>query len=98
MIGEKNKAGGGNHTANHNSPNDHTSNTSNAQRKRLLEALRKRNMTTLQARHKLDILHPGARVFELRKLGHNIVTYRKVEATECGNLHRVAYYVLLGEV
>lgn len=41
---------------------------------RLLAELRKRPLTTLQARRELDIMHPAARVQKLRERGHNIIT------------------------
>ena len=69
-------------------------NSSEAQRRRLLARLRSGPMTTLQARRELDILMPAARVFELRAIGHRIDTFRTDEATESGKRHNVARYVL----
>ena len=46
-----------------------------AQRQRLLIALRKGSITTQQARSKIDVLHPAGRVQELRAEGYNIVTH-----------------------
>lgn len=72
-----------------------------AQRARILEHLQHhRALTTLQARHLLNVMHPAARVMELRKRGYNIVTSRREDADSEGRLHRVAEYVLLpgGEV
>ena len=43
------------------------------------------SMTTLDARNELYIMHPAARVQELREQGQNIVTVR---------VHRIAKYVL----
>lgn len=68
--------------------------TSNEQQKRLLAALQKNPMTTLQARHELDVLHPAGRVQELREQGLNIITHWTTEETAKGK-HRVARYVLL---
>lgn len=72
----------------------HYSTVTEAQQQRLIEQLRLCPMTTLQARSELDIMHPAARVKELRERGHNIVTHWTVEHTGKGR-HRVARYVLL---
>jgi hypothetical protein len=37
---------------------------------------------------------PATRVFELRALGYGIDTFRTDEATDCGQRHNVARYVL----
>jgi len=67
-----------------------------AQRARLLRRLKIEPVTTIQARHELDILAPAPRIYELRhQLGHNIQTYWQVEETPEGKAHRVALYVLL---
>lgn len=68
--------------------------SSEAQRKRLLEALRTRSLTTLEARRDLDVLHPAARVMELRKQGHDIQTVRVPDVTAEGRAHNVARYIL----
>ncbi|NOU21084.1 MAG: hypothetical protein HOO93_04715 [Methyloglobulus sp.] len=51
-------------------------------------------ITTLEARTKLDILHPAGRILELRKDGKNIHTYWTTQETPKGK-HRIACYVLL---
>jgi Helix-turn-helix domain len=79
-----------------NTSNDN-GNTSAAQRARLLARLRQVPVSTLDARHALDILHPGGRVMELRRLGFNILTYWRSEESLRGKVHRVALYVLTGE-
>lgn len=61
----------------------------------LLAALRINSITTLEARSALDVLHPAARVQELREAGHNIITAWTNDFTAEGNRHRVAKYVLL---
>lgn len=67
-----------------------------AQRARLLAWLREKPITTIQARHQLNILSPPARVFELRhNYNLNIVTHWSTEATPEGHKHRVAKYVLM---
>jgi hypothetical protein len=66
------------------------------QRFRLLQALRAGPVSTIEARHRLDILMPAARVHELRhRDGHNIFTHWVHEKTAAGLLHKVAKYVLL---
>jgi hypothetical protein len=71
------------------------SNNAKAQCQKLLQALRQKPLSTLEARRELDILHPAARVQELKAAGHNIKTHWSEEPSECGELHRVARYVLL---
>lgn len=69
-----------------------------AQRKRLIDALRCGPISTLEARRNLDILMPAARVHELRhRHGYTIQTVRVQRPTECGKLHSVALYVLMVE-
>lgn len=72
-------------------------NSASAQRKRLLEALRIKPMSTIEIRRKLDILGVAPRILELRRKGNSILTQWHVEPTECGRLHRVALYVLVKE-
>lgn len=67
-----------------------------AQRQRLLKALREGPVTTLQARSQLDILHPAGRVQELRKQGIEIATHWLTAITSGDRKHRVAQYVLFG--
>ncbi|CAA9892672.1 conserved hypothetical protein [Candidatus Methylobacter favarea] len=62
------------------------------QRAKILNWLQtKGHLTTLQSRQEMDIMHPGARVQELREQGWNIFTLR--ENTE--GHPKVAKYVLL---
>lgn len=82
-------------TADHTRPHSHP-NTAEAQRLRLLNALRGGPVTTLQARAELDVMHPAARVMELREEGLRIFTAWAREPSPCGRLHRVARYVLAG--
>ncbi len=69
-------------------------NTAIAQRKRILDFLSIRPLDTLTARKELDIMHPAARVMELRKLGFGIKTIEIDRQSDCGKIHRVACYVL----
>jgi len=69
-----------------------TCNTS--QRARILQYLRHKPLSTLQARKELDILSPAPRIFELRAQGFNIITEKVTEDSGKAK-HRVALYVLL---
>jgi hypothetical protein len=69
-------------------------NTAAAQRMRILERLHRKPLTTLEARAELDVMHPAARVMELRRKGHEIDTHTTRQYTECGKPHRVALYIL----
>jgi hypothetical protein len=73
------------------------SNTLEAQRTRLLCALKEGTLTTIQARERLDIMHPAARVMEWRKRGVAIETHWITEPTACGKDHRVARYLLVSQ-
>ena len=68
-----------------------------AQRNRLLSELRQRALTTLQAPRELDVLHPAARVMELRRDGFSIERTWAHDETSEGYRHRVARYHLTGE-
>ena len=69
-------------------------NTAIAQRKRILDYLHARPLDTLTARKELDVMHPAARVMELRKQGVGIITTKLDRPSDCGKIHRVACYVL----
>lgn len=93
----KRKAAGGNQTASQNKQANPIGNSANAQRQRLVAALKHRPMSTIEIRRELDILGVAPRVFELRSKGFEILTHWRQEPTECGKLHRVALYVLVKE-
>ncbi|WP_416047932.1 helix-turn-helix domain-containing protein [Cupriavidus basilensis] len=77
---------------------DTNGNSATAQRTRILAALRAHgSLTTLEARRRLDCLHPAARVMELRNLGYLISTIWQWDHTAEGCPHRVARYCLLSE-
>lgn len=66
-----------------------------SQLKRLLEWLKKKPITTLEARHELDILGVAPRIYDLRhRHGYNIHTYWTDDDNPGGGRHRVARYVL----
>ena len=67
------------------------------QRARMLDALKRRPLTTLQARRELDVMHPAARVMELRRDGYPIEMVWAHDITAEGYTHRVARYALTGE-
>ncbi|HAU1183357.1 TPA: hypothetical protein JBI17_11520 [Legionella pneumophila] len=53
-------------------------------------------LSTIEARNKYGILHPGGRMMELRKKGYNIQTHWIYEADSNGVNHRVGLYVFHG--
>lgn len=72
--------------------------SSATQCKVLLAALRKagnRGLTTVYGRHRLGIIHPGGRIYDLRQAGAEIVTRWDRDTTPDGIAHRVARYVLV---
>ncbi|CAK0776008.1 hypothetical protein CCP3SC15_530009 [Gammaproteobacteria bacterium] len=77
------------------SPTTH-GNSASAQRLRLLARLRRGPITTLEARHELDVMHPSARIQELREDGYPIITHWTRDRTAEGNPHRVGQYILMG--
>lgn len=63
------------------------------QRQRLEVHFRRHGSTsTPEARADLGIMHPAARVQELREAGHRIVTVWTEHTDATGRLHRVARY------
>ena len=74
--------------------NSNYCNSTVSQRKRILDYLRSKPLTTLAERIDLDIMHPAARVMELKAQGHEIYTHWETVDSGQGK-HRVASYVLL---
>jgi len=72
---------------------NYTSSDTQSQRQRILEWLHHETLTTIQAREFLDVMHPAARVQELRGQGYEIVTHWTTSDTGKAK-HRVARYVL----
>jgi hypothetical protein len=67
------------------------------QRARILKWLQAHNrITTLEARNTLGIMHPASRIQELRKAGHDIVTYLQWDTDATGKQHKQGLYILLG--
>ena len=71
-----------------------TGNAGRTQCQRLLAALARFPITTFEAMRHLDVYHCPARVLQLRKDGHQIVTHRQTVITEAGAKHMVGLYVL----
>lgn len=75
-------------------PTPDSGNSTDSQRARILAWFRTcSTLTTLQARQQLDVMHPAARVQELKSLGCKIDTVRTTDMTPEGKAHRVAKYV-----
>lgn len=70
------------------------SNSTNAQRQRLLECLKVTPVDTITARREMDVMHPAARIMELKRRGNQIDAVWVDRPTDCGKVHRVALYVL----
>lgn len=70
--------------------------SSQSQRLRLLERLKVEPVDTITARRELDVMHPAARIQELKQRGNLIDTVRVGRSSNFGKVHRrVALYVLL---
>jgi Helix-turn-helix domain len=65
-----------------------------SQRERLLALLRVQPLDTIQIRDRLGILSPASRIYELRKMGYNILTSWKWQWDEVGRPHKIASYFL----
>ncbi|MGC1176340.1 helix-turn-helix domain-containing protein [Polaromonas sp.] len=63
---------------------------------RLLEALARFPITTFEAMRYLDVYHCPARILQLRKAGHRILTHRQTVLTEAGVRHCVGLYTREG--
>lgn len=71
--------------------------SSAAQRLRLLEALNMGGeIATSECREYLNVMSPAARVFELRRMGYDIVTERRRITDSGGFAHLQAVYVFKG--
>jgi hypothetical protein len=64
---------------------------------RLLARLRGANVSTTEARRELDIMHPAARIQELREQGNLINTVTIAEQTASQGIRHIARYVLMSE-
>jgi hypothetical protein len=68
-----------------------------AQLARSLARMRLGPVTTVELVREHDILHPPARILQLRKRGYDIATVWVTAETLPGIRHRVGKYVLQGE-
>ena len=76
--------------------NPHNTSASN-QRAITLSAISIAPKSTIELRHEFGIMHPAARIQELREMGHEIDTVRVTDVTPDGIKHKaVAKYVLRG--
>ena len=67
------------------------------QRQRILAAISQLgSVTSFEASRLLDCYYPPARIFELRKDGHDIKTMMRAEQTESGRFHRVGVWMMDG--
>jgi len=83
-------------TASGNTLNPNNTSASN-QRAITLFAITNSPKSTIQLRHEFGIMHPAARIQELRDMGNEIDTIRIAEMTPDGIKHKaVAKYVLKG--
>lgn len=62
---------------------------------RILAALRRFPLNTFELMRLLDVYYPPARILELRRDGHKIVTVWQTVTTEADVKHRVGLYTLL---
>jgi len=69
--------------------------SAHSQRLRLLARLEVAPVDTITAQRELDVMHPAARIMELKRRGKQIDTVRVDRPTDCGKVHSVALYVLL---
>ncbi|MGY5476831.1 helix-turn-helix domain-containing protein [Pseudomonas aeruginosa] len=60
------------------------SHSSTEQDRKMMEALRKGPITTLEAANDLDIVHPPNTIRRLRNKGHEIITHWTYQATDPG--------------
>ena len=90
-----NQAGGLEETLHEKTLTDSNPNSAIAQRARLLAALKLNAVTTLSARRDMDVMHPAARIMELRALGNDISMTWSRELSDSGEHHRVGRYTLM---
>ena len=75
-----------------------TRHSSTEQDRKMIEALRKGPISTIEAAQELDIVQPPNTIRRLRKRGFDILTYWTHQSTEPGRPpHRVAKYILMHE-
>ncbi|MEQ4259023.1 Helix-turn-helix domain-containing protein [Pseudomonas sp. BS3767] len=74
---------------------DITNTSTSAQRARILKHLQSGPLTTIEARTRLNVMHPAARIQELRLAGYPIKTHQRTALDDQGRRHgSVAVYYL----
>lgn len=74
---------------------DITNTSTSAQRARILAHLQIGPLTTVEARDELNVMHPAARIQELREAGYPIRTHQRPVVDGHGRTHKsVAVYYL----
>lgn len=69
-----------------------------AQNARALRILREvGEVTAMELQQLADLRHPPARILQLKKAGHSIVSRWVVQVSNLGHAHRTAMYVLTRE-
>jgi hypothetical protein len=69
--------------------------SADTQVERMLRALRGGPITSHEARHYLDVIHPAGRVKSLRDSDYEIVTRWVVQLSACGRPHRIGEWSLI---
>lgn len=64
------------------------------QRQDLIDELKKRDVSTIDARDELNIMHPAGRIKELREEGHNISIKLIWQDDKAGRPHKIGLYHL----
>lgn len=73
----------------------HADHSVRTQRAKILQALRRRPMSTLELRHGCDVLGVAPRIWELRHIyGHNIRSHWSYGKNPGGAKHRIVIYTL----
>lgn len=64
---------------------------------KIAKYLETKGATTQEMRDDLDIMHPAARIMELRQAGYDIATVKKKTQTNCGRITEQACYHLIAK-
>jgi hypothetical protein len=64
---------------------------------KVLSALRNGSMTSSEIYHDVGVIHPPARIYDLREAGFQILTIWDIDHLPAGDAHRVGRYVLIAE-
>ena len=69
--------------------------SADTQAERMLRAMRGGPITSHEARHYLDVIHPAGRVKSLRDSDYEIATRWVVQLSACGKPHRIGEWTLI---